>query len=220
MADSESGAKLLQVRTRVSKCKLQIRSRSNKGNRNRAIRRRRRKLKYIERSRKSTNKGSQSLRNTLAAAFNITDMTETVDLTHDRSLKPPQEVADWQYNHQLAYWKSRAISLEYENRMLHAHIKKMCTQEIKDYVEFVNEGNECAPGDETQTSSSPEYGIVEESNRTCDKTEFSDNKVDKKVLYGELESKINAMETAMKVNYNLQLDRHKPQLWPNIPLNL
>ncbi|GJQ84554.1 hypothetical protein Trydic_g20049 [Trypoxylus dichotomus] len=192
MADKGTNYKLLKVSTRVSKCKVQINNATSRRNRNRALRRKR--------------------------LFNVTDMNNVTNLTQEHSLKPPQEVAEWQYHHQLAYWKSRAISLEYENRMLHSHIKKMCTQEIQDYIDVVKEGNEYVQANEENVSSS-EYEATDNSGESPDNNEGL-AQVDKKLLYGEMESKINAMETAMKVNYNLQLERHKSQLWPNIPLNL
>lgn len=217
MADEVGSAKLVKVSSsRVRKCKVKFSNNKNKRNRNRNLRRKKSKLKYIERIRTlRANKESQSLCNSLAV-FNVTDMNSE----HDNTLLPPKEVSNWQFYHQLAYWKSRAVSLEYENQMLHAHIEKICTQQVQDYVDYIK-GNKDERGtiDNGATNSSSEFETGESSMKMGNE-DTEDVRVDKKVLYGDKESKINAMETAMKVNYNLQLERHKPQLWPNIPLNL
>lgn len=64
----------------------------------------------------------------------------------------------WQQEDEVAFWKARAVSLEYENKMLHKHIKQMYigmisqnTEATLDYNEYEEQYNE------------EDYGETEES---------------------------------------------------------
>lgn len=39
-------------------------------------------------------------------------------------------------------------------------------------------------------------------------------------IYGANASRIQAMETAIQLNFNRNCDRKQPKLWPNMPLHL
>jgi hypothetical protein len=39
----------------------------------------------------------------------------------------------WQERHQVAYWKSRSIALEYENTLLHQYLRQICNDENQGY---------------------------------------------------------------------------------------
>ncbi|XP_018321514.1 uncharacterized protein LOC108734439 [Agrilus planipennis] len=62
------------------------------------------------------------------------------NLNLNAQLVPPiPEVAAWQNQHQLAYWKSRAMALEHENRMLHQHLRNVYAKQTQDYVDYLKE---------------------------------------------------------------------------------
>lgn len=214
MAGEEIGAKLVKVSTScVSKCKLKIRK--HRRNRNRNLRRKRSKLKYLQQISNNSNSTTQKHSRELCSTLTVFDITDSdMNCERDANLRhPPPEVSEWQYQHQLAYWKSRAISLEYENRMLHAHIKKMCSQEIQDYADYVKDAqNPTSIAEATERDAVSDDVVTTETN-----SEICDNSNN---MFGEMESKIRGMETAMKVNYEMQVERRKAQMWPNIPLNL
>ncbi|XP_017772981.1 PREDICTED: gem-associated protein 8-like [Nicrophorus vespilloides] len=133
------------------------------------------------------------------------------------------EVAQWQGQHATAYWKSRAISLEYENRMLHEHIKKL-------YLGQIDECKELKHEEELE----PEWKNEEEGQkkRRCKNKWRDDRDADvpreeekmiqhikhMKDLYGNNASKINGMEVAVQLNYDFHST--KSVYWPNLPLNL
>lgn len=193
----------------------------SKRTKQRRLRRKRSKSNYFQSLREfrlvnqQTNDVCASL-----SVFNITDMQSQDSFSVPPTL--PKEVSDWQYFHQLAYWKSRATSLEYENKMLHEHIKKMCMKNIEDYV-AAKEQLEYAGTNQIEQSNTEQVTDVGEE-RLSEKNEEEDYprqpEVDRKKMFGEFESKVSGMETALQVNYQMQVDNLKGQMWPNIPLNL
>lgn len=55
----------------------------------------------------------------------------------------------------------------------------------------------------------------------CAMQEISDEKVNYYFAqYGQNAQKIQAMETAVQLNFNRNCDRKQPKLWPNMPLHL
>ncbi|CAD0200039.1 unnamed protein product [Chrysodeixis includens] len=61
--------------------------------------------------------------------------------------------ATWQLKHQVAYWKSKAIALEYENKLLHDIIRKNCGNVLSDDD---NASNSCSDNEENEEIASNE----------------------------------------------------------------
>lgn len=49
-----------------------------------------------------------------------------------------KDVAEWNQQTELAYWKSRAMALEYENKILMECIKDSCVKNINKQGESIN----------------------------------------------------------------------------------
>lgn len=91
---------------------------------------------------------SLALRKRLLTMSNGQDASSLVHMSGKR----------WQQEDEVAFWKARAVSLEYENKMLHKHIKQMYigmisqnTDAALDYKEYEEQYNE------------EDYGETEES---------------------------------------------------------
>lgn len=69
--------------------------------------------------------------------FDITDMGDMTDASQFNYPSHSRDVAEWHQKEQVAYWKSRAISLKLENDMLHQQIKNMYTKQIREYEEYI-----------------------------------------------------------------------------------
>ncbi|CAH0559986.1 unnamed protein product [Brassicogethes aeneus] len=166
----------------------------------RSLRRKRSKIRYynslkLHRYKRNTDSLCESI-----AVFDITDM----ECPPVSQVGLPQDVADWHKKEQIAYWKSRAISLEYENRMLYHHLKHMYVTQIEDY------GNK------------EEFSAVEvekEAEKVIPKEpEGKKRELEMKKIYGENYAKIMGMETAMQLNFERHSENLKAPHWPNVPL--
>lgn len=122
------------------------------------------------------------------------------------------DVAEWQNVHQAAYWKSRAISLEYENRMLHDLLRKMQLKTLGDVEEAtVEEGYE----EEAEDGASVDEETLPPRRQTGEsEAERS------KELYGNSTARISGMQTAVQLNYDYLIEKFNPTHWPNLPLKL
>lgn len=206
MSDSEPCAK------RFKKCTVTTYKRE-------FIKRRRNKYRKDRRKRSITGyyktlKGRRANRSTeelceAASEFCITDNMATTSSFNN----PTKDVAEWWKQDQIAYWKSRALSLELENRMLHKCLRNAYAKQVWDYENYMKAQNreenvmyeeKC----EDTEKLPPKEGVREERRKKMDR------------LYGGMAPKIIGMETAVQLNYELQVDQHKPPYWPNIPLNL
>lgn len=59
-----------------------------------------------------------------------------------------KEIEDFNHKHDVSYWKSLALSLQMENKMLLDHIKLMSSRRIQDWVDAQNEEEEGLEVDE------------------------------------------------------------------------
>lgn len=207
MSDSEPCAKRLK-KSAVRTYKLKSREFSKcKSNKYRKDRRKRSVTRYYQVLKcKRTNRSTEDLCKA-TSVFSITDSMSAGDCNTQM-----KDVADWWKQDQVAYWKSRALSLELENRMLHQCLRNSYAKQVWDYENYMKTQNvknttkeEVLVEDEKLP---PKEGVWEERRREMDR------------LYGGMAPKIIGMETAVQLNYELQVDQHKPPYWPNIPLNL
>lgn len=132
------------------------------------------------------------------------------------------DVAEWHQVEQVAYWKSRAISLQLENDMLYEHIKNVYGKQISDYEQSVKPSNILSNARESNSQSNENDTMDEDvAEKLPPKQSASEQKQNEmKKLYGDMAPKITGMETAVQLNYNRQVSRDKPHYWPNIPLKL
>lgn len=157
-------------------------------------------------------------------AVSILDVTD-MECSGGQLSHPLTDVAEWHRVEQVAYWKSRAISLQLENEMLYEHIKNVYAKHVNDYDQSTNEPNRrinvlmntC----ESDSRIPEENDAMEDAEKLPPKEQVGEQKQNEmKKLYGEMAPKITGMETAVQLNYNRQISRGKPHYWPNIPLKL
>ncbi|XP_049825533.1 uncharacterized protein LOC126266190 isoform X2 [Aethina tumida] len=131
----------------------------------------------------------------------------------------PRDVADWHNKEQLAYWKSRALSLEYENRMLMIHLKHVYSTYVSEAAEELEE--ESKPGPYQRVKEEKVERGKEKEKVEPRLPEGKKRTEEAKRLYGEKNyAKIMGMETAMQLNYDRLCETNKAPYWPNIPINL
>ncbi|CAH1987805.1 unnamed protein product [Acanthoscelides obtectus] len=202
------------------KLKLKDRRRSTR-NLKRRLRRKRSQERYYSSLRKSRFIREAEELFTSIQIFDPADM-EWTSVNSGQAL--PSEILEWQNRDQIAYWKSRAISLEYENRMLKQHLRNVYAQTIEDY------SKQC----EMEDDDSGKYSNrSEEKNRqkkascrtkkklvTPNLPESKQRADDMKKLYGDKSQKIMGMETAMQLDFERCKEQGKPSYWPNLPLKL
>lgn len=207
---------------RIKKCKATSYKASSREfaryrrNRYRKERRKRSTTRYYAQlKRRRSSRASEELCEALSE-FDVTDMSAAT------SVDPLKDVAEWHRREQLAYWKSRALSLELENRMLHECLRNSYAKQVWDYENYVkNRGKgEGAPGGEKKEREANGEGKNEDDKLPPREGVGEGRRREMKRLYGGMAPKITGMETAVQLNYELQVDQHKPPYWPNIPLNL
>lgn len=194
--------------------------RKNKRNRLRILRRKRSKFNYWKQRKelRLKRKVSTDLNRTVSL-FNVMNVNMNYnELAQKSFIQPIEEIGSWQSQHAIAYWKSRAMALEIENKMLYKHIRRVYTQQIQEYnQDFENQSN----NDISKTSE--EYGTEKIQKQIWEAPNEHPTKQREKVMirkYGNMACKISGMETAIQLNYDSYLDKHQPIVWPNIPLNL
>lgn len=223
MADKDKRTKFVKRAERCDLKSIKRRSREfvrQRRNRLRKARRKRSLTRYYSRLRNlRTTRSSDELSDAISVC-DITDMEWTQCAPLNDALR---DVADWHKQDQIAYWKSRALSLELENRMLHNCIRNAYVKQIQDYENYVKMQN-----------TSPVVDGVTHEEKKCNEAlpTVAPDKLpppeqvgearrrEMRQLYGSMTPKIIGMETAVQLNYDLQLDQHRPRYWPNIPLNL
>ncbi|KAJ8953108.1 hypothetical protein NQ318_013452 [Aromia moschata] len=174
---------------------------------------------------------------TAVEGFDIYDM----DWAPTSSSAPvPPEITEWQKQEQIAYWKSRAIGLELENRMLHEHLRNVYAKTIEDQLQY----RECFQGSNDNAKNNDQETIEDEQSvyrksqvkkkKVADRDENAavkrpvsprepegKNRLEMmKKIYGDEASKIMGMETALQLNYERIKNQLKPPHWPTIPLRL
>lgn len=132
---------------------------------------------------------------------------------------------------QIAFWKSRAFSLEMENSMLRLHLRNVYAQRIEEYEKSKDwqrgEQNNLAYSkndvaqqfDETGNSNTPKE--VPDKKNVVPKEPIGKNRLkEMEKIYGDMAPKIMGMETAMELNYQRHAEKGSHIYWPNIPLKL
>lgn len=181
-----------------------------KRNYNRKLRRQRSKFKYLQRLRRTRfERITKEMCDTISFV-NVTDR-EMVEEKDDFE----QFLNNWSLQQELVHWKSRAISLEYENRMLHEHIRNL-------YRSYVGKRIRENPlkRQPLETQNCPSDNMVLDTEEESLKEEQDVNGQKMQEMYGSMASKINAMEIAMQIGYNLEIEKYNPPYWPCIPLKL
>ena len=180
-----------------------------KKNYSRKLRRQRSKFRYLQRLRCSRFE---------RITQEMSDLISFVNVTDHREMKGEKDgfeqfLDNWSLQQELVHWKSRAISLEYENRMLHEHIKNV----YRNLVSIRVREDPNARRQPMEPQESPMALATEEEPptepRDVDRHQMRE-------LYGSMASKINAMEIAMQIGYNLEIEKYDPPYWPCVPLKL
>ncbi|KAJ8922558.1 hypothetical protein NQ315_007588 [Exocentrus adspersus] len=195
----------------------------------RKVRRQRSKFRYY----KSLKEHRYNRRTAdLCSAVEVVDISGMEWAPSCSSSDLPVEVAEWQKQDQIAYWKSRAISLELENRMLHEHLRNVYAQTIQDWRQSTihpetntEEEEEGEDEQEQQAKHAPrsrKKSNLSNTNRPVSPKEpCGKNRLEEmKKIYGDKAQKIMGMETALQLNYEKQIEVLKPSHWPSMPLRL
>ncbi|KAF5281977.1 hypothetical protein FQA39_LY00501 [Lamprigera yunnana] len=212
MADIDNGGNNAKKRLLSDKLKFAICDKLKKNRRK--IKRKRTSIKYVRRRRGFTRnrKNTREFRNS-SSTYKIADMNYENDCS---LVSPIPEVAQWEKQNEIAYWKSRALALQYQNRMLQNHINQVYNMQIQDYVDCkeVNVESESQLPRKRRESASKKVWKAPEVNMQKVRLEAL------KDVYGTMAPKIAGMETAIQLNYNSYLQKYNPMLWPNLPLKL
>ncbi|XP_046651256.1 gem-associated protein 8-like [Daphnia pulicaria] len=172
----------------------------------------------------------------------------------------------WYSKHQISYYRSKMVSMDYENSFLHwfmQHQLQVETQPILtqdesaslpslskvnerkvpqneefemeitgDMLEFLKKSmKHKKERDETNTTQEVKYINVDEipiervasdsqNNTSTNVLDEKHHESDYFHLYGADAPRIQAMETAVQLNFNRNCDRKQPKPWPNMPLHL
>lgn len=163
--------------------------------------------------------------------FGITDM-EWPSGTGTTSAGLPVEIVEWQKRDQIAYWKSKALTLELENKMLRQHLRDVYAKTVEDYAaynqmnhEYLEDGthsnNEDKHAKHTKSdkvSFNVKKEKIEAKSITPNFPEYKNRSEELKNFYGDKSPKILGMETALQLNYERHLEKSKASHWPNLPL--
>lgn len=151
--------------------------------------------------------------------FDITDMEWVPSVSTD--------VAEWHKQEQISYWKSRALSLEYENRMLIQHIRNVYAKQTEDYANYSKNNNLPLGDTDNEDKKQIEYKKMEAKEEKITDDLQNMEKVDvgrreeMEELYGKMAPKIMGMETAVQLNFDRQItEGGAVPHWPHTPLNL
>ncbi|XP_050314084.1 gem-associated protein 8-like [Anthonomus grandis grandis] len=133
----------------------------------------------------------------------------------------PPEITEWQNQDQIAYWKSRAITLEIENKMLRKHLRNVYTQQIEYYQQ--PQWQEITHNDtnDLPQTSQPEKECVNTLTKSETEPEPMVNRLkEMEKIYGDKAAKIMGMETAIQLNYEKLVEEGSLTYWPNVAINL
>lgn len=126
----------------------------------RKLRRKRSLTKYRRYLKLSRRDKSSELCPTVSVV-NIANMECAPASSHNIKFRDPMiEVSEWRKHEQIAYWKSRAISLELENKMLYFHLRDM-------YAHTISSNEHCNQMETTgsETLQKEAKSEIEESNK-------------------------------------------------------
>ncbi|KAG5877009.1 hypothetical protein JTB14_021905 [Gonioctena quinquepunctata] len=196
-------------------------SRPTKNSR-RQIRRKRSKIRYHKTLKKVRyNQKNQDL----CSAVELFDISDMDWASSSSPPTLPQEILEWQRQDQIAYWKSRAISMEYENQMLKQHLRNVYAQTIEEYSQSKQLHESDIPEFQEPTAEIPEVASEKSKEKTTVVIDPNTPNIKQRVeemngLYGEKAQKIMGMETALQLNYERHLEHSKPVYWPSLPFKL
>ncbi|XP_018573005.1 gem-associated protein 8-like [Anoplophora glabripennis] len=223
---SEDVRELLKLKKSYKKKLSVTRYQEPRKNTFRRIRRKRSKVRY----RKSLKQLRYNRKtDDLCSAVEVFDITDMEWAPSCSSSILPTEVTEWQKQEQIAYWKSRAISLELENKMLHQHLRNVYAKTIEQYLEnnkcielhsekpeTRQEENQCSKNTIREKS-----GISKTKRPVSPKEPSGKHRLEEmKAIYGDKAQKIMGMETALQLNYEKHFKQLNPSHWPSIPLRL
>lgn len=220
--EKSSYIKKTKVKKHSRNAKRRIRRKRNKFRYNRSLRKQR-KVKNTEELCKSVN------------FFDITDM-EWSSAIGTSSSYLPEEIIEWQKRDQIAYWKSKALSLELENQMLKQHLRDVYSKTIQDYALYdqMNQKHLESGIDQNSTIKSDGHILKLSETQVNDKNfqktkvteivtpnfpELKNRSEELKKIYGDKAPKILGMETALQLNYERHLEKSNASYWPHVPLN-
>ncbi|KAL1489359.1 hypothetical protein ABEB36_014272 [Hypothenemus hampei] len=216
---SRKELKKINFETTVTRKTIVKKIRKNSKSYKRRNRRKRSKKAYINMLKnKRTIQGTEELCNSVQQ-FSVID----IDMTPMCNLNQlPDEVTEWQKLDQIAYWKSKAITLEIENKMLKQHLRHFYTQQIDFYGKSQDWQKISAAEDSTEIpQSSTSITNHEVSHKVLPKEPIGKNRLEEmQKIYGERAPKIMGMETALELNYERLLEEESRIFWPNLPLKL
>lgn len=156
-------------------------------------------------------------------------------------------IKEWQYKHEIAYWRSKAEALNYENKILHSIVDNIYMQNNSHNNGNTEESNYIHEDDEDyeeeqefDTEKDEEFlnflQASEQHKMKRDKAKNdtiqqdlvlppskpvdSDRLEERLRLYGESATLVNGLETKLQLNFDCYKDLHKPYMWPTIPLNI
>jgi hypothetical protein len=187
--------------------------RSHKRNLHRRSRRKRSNIRYY-----TYLKETRFKRRTddLCSAITVVDITGMDWSPHVASTTA--EVGEWHKHEQIAYWKSRALSLEHENKMLIEHIRNVYAKQTEDYANYIRSQQEI--NEASHEKRNIDHTKSEITNLPIEPAGKKRREAMVK-LYGKKASKIMGMETAVQLNYDLHVENAgKLPHWPHTPLNL
>lgn len=198
-----------------------------KRNKLRILRRKRSKLRY-----RARRKAERIVRKaddlcSIISACDITDQEMQWDSPPNPITGAPPmlaEVASWQAQHQITYWKSRALAVEYENRILHRILRETQIKQVEDYIENMELQNTEYKRIENikQHNHERRRRPTKEPEHHAPPTDQERNERQERMmtLYGKMAPRISGMETALELNYEQYEEKYNPPFWPNIPLRL
>ncbi|VEN33938.1 unnamed protein product [Callosobruchus maculatus] len=162
----------------------------------------------------------------LLTSIQIFDPVEMEWTSMNSAQSLPSEILEWQNKDQVAYWKSRAISLEFENQMLRQHLRNVYAQTIQDnskqYEVDDDDSGKCS-NDSTERDNQKNKSFKNKDKKQLvapNLPECKQRVQEMQKLYGDKAQKIMGMETAMQLGFERCKEQAEPNYWPNLPLNL
>ncbi|KAH1018058.1 gem-associated protein 8 isoform X2 [Dendroctonus ponderosae] len=215
----KENSKKTKIEARVLNKTIVKRYRRGARNAKRRCRRKKSKKAYI-----SMLKKGRITRETeeLCSSIQEVDVVDMEELPELSSL--PREVAEWQRQDQIAYWKSRAISFEIENKMLREHLRNVYADQIQqDYNQSQAWPSASSTTQQQRYEKKGKAALkqnCQDKVKVLPKEPIGKNRLtEMEKIYGDVAPKIMGMETAIELNYQ-RLMEEAPAYWPNIPLKL
>ncbi|XP_066255764.1 gem-associated protein 8-like [Euwallacea similis] len=219
LTDLRDKLKKRHFESSVSSKIIQKKYKKSSKNYNRRNRRKRSRKTYLAMLKgERLRRGAEDLCNKVQE-FNVIDMDMAPLCDFD---KLPVEVSEWQQKEQIAYWKSRSISLEIENKMLRQHLRDIYAQQVNYYEK--NKTWQQKPSTSFSTEvESQDSGVTDEQEpstslgklKVLPKEPEGKNRLkNMEKIYGNHAAKIMGMETAIQLNYERLVEDNSPRYWP------